>query len=505
MRLKLKHLVSALAITAAIAAAAPALAVDLRIGIGEDPDILDPDQSRTFVGEVVFANMCDKLVGITPALEIIPQLATAWAWSEDGLTLTMDLREGVTFQDGTPFNAASVVANIDRSMTLDESRRKSELTSIDTVTADGDYRVVFALKAPDATLLARFAARSGAMMSPEAFIAAGLEFGNNPVCVGPYKFKERIAQDRIVLEKDATYYNADAYHFDTITYLPIPDSTVRLANLRSGDLDMIERIPAVDAAGVKADAGLTYAEAKGIGYSGITVNVANGAGADTPLAQSNLVRQAFSLAIDRAALNQVVFDGAFTPGNQPFSPTSPWYDADFPVPQRDIDKARALLAEAGFPSVDVQLTVPNSPESMQIAQVIQSMVAEAGFNLTIQATEFATLLAAQTAGDYQADLVGWSGYVDPDANLNQFVTCAGGINDSKYCNPELDVLLATARASTDPVLRKQNYDAARVILDRDLPLIYLYHSTWIWGMGKEVTGFVPYPDGLLRLEGVTKG
>ena len=500
--MRLKLLATTLLFTAALIT--PALSADLRIGIGEDPDILDPDQSRTFVGEVIFASMCDKLVAISPELDIIPQLATAWSWSDDGMALTMDLREGVTFQDGTPFNAAAVVANIDRSMTLDESRRKSELTSIASVAADGDYRVVFTLNAPDATLLARFAARSGAMISPTAAEALGLDFGNSPVCVGPYKFKERVAQDRIVLERDATYYNASAFHFDTITYLPIPDSTVRLANLRSGDLDMVERIPAVDAASVRNDETLTYAEAKGIGYSGITVNVANGAGADTPLAQSNLVRQAFSLSIDREALNQVVFDGAFTPGNQPFSPSSPWYDQAFPVPARDIEKAKALLAEAGFPSVDVKLTVPNNPESMQIAQVIQAMVAESGFNLTVEAAEFATLLAAQTAGDYQADLVGWSGYVDPDANLNQFVICEGGINDSKYCNPELDEIMAAARASTDPVVRKQHYDAARAILDRDLPLIYLYHSTWIWGMGKDVTGFVPYPDGLLRLEGVSK-
>lgn len=489
----------------ALSMAMPAYAADLRIGIGEDPDVLDPDQSRTFVGEVVFANMCDKLVAIDPDLTIIPQLATDWEWSEDGLTLTMAVREGVTFQDGTPFNAEAVVANIKRSMTLDESRRKSELTSIADVTADGDHRVVFTLNTPDVTLLGRFVARSGIMMSPTAFEAAGLEFGSNPVCVGPYKFRERVQQDRIVLEKDPAYYNADAFHFDTVTYLPIPDATVRLANLRSGDLDMIERVPAVDAQGVQDDGNLGYAEIPGLGYSGITVNVANGAGADTPTATSNLVRQALSLAIDRGAINQVIFDGKFTPGNQPFPPTSPWYDTEIPVPARDVEKAKGLLAEAGFPSVDLTLTIPNTPESMQIAQLIQSMVAEAGFNVTIQATEFATMLAAQTAGDYQADLVGWSGYVDPDANLHQFVTCDGGINDTKYCNPEVDELLSAARAAVDPAVRKQNYDAARVILDQDLPLIYLYHSTWIWGMGKDVTGFVPYPDGLLRLEGVSKG
>ena len=100
---------------------------DLRIGLAEDPDVLDPDQSRTFVGRIVYASLCDKLVDITPDLEIIPQLATGWNWSEDGKTLTMNLREGVTFHDGEPFNAEAVAANIDRSQNLDESRRKSEV------------------------------------------------------------------------------------------------------------------------------------------------------------------------------------------------------------------------------------------------------------------------------------------------------------------------------------------------------------------------------------------
>jgi len=501
--MKWKKFAFVFAVTAALAA--PAFATDLKIGIGEDPDALDPDQSRTFVGEVIFAAMCDKLVAITPQLDLIPQLATEWAWSGDGTILTMTLRDGVTFQDGTPFNAEAVVANIDRSMNLPESRRKSELTSIENVKANGDLEVVFTLNAPDATLLARFAARSGAMMSPTAFNAAGLDFANGPVCVGPFKFRERIQQDRIVLDKDPNYWNADAIHFDSVTYLPILDSTVRLANLRSGDLDIIERVAATDLDSATSDTGLTVAQSPGLGYAGITININNGAGADTPFAKNKLLRQAFSLAIDRQALNQVVFNGAFTPGNQPFPPNSPWYDQDIPVPARDIDKAKALMLEAGVDSVDVALTVPNNPQSLQIAQVLQSMVAEAGFKLTVNATEFATMLAAQTAGDYQADLVGWSGYVDPDANLNQFVTCAGGINDTKYCNPEIDELMSAARASTDPAVRKQNYDAARVILNQDLPLMYLYHSTWIWAMDKGLTGFVPYPDGLIRLEDVTKG
>ncbi|HWJ73739.1 MAG TPA: ABC transporter substrate-binding protein [Kaistia sp.] len=501
--MKLRKIAFSLAMLASISA--PALAADLKIGIGEDPDALDPDQSRTFVGEVVFAAMCDKLVNIQPDLTIIPQLATDWSWAPDGKTLTMHLREGVTFQDGTPFDAAAVVANIQRSQTLPESSRKSELSSVESVTANGDHEVAFHLKNADATLLATLAARSGAMKSPTAFgKGTAADFANHPVCVGPYTFDSRVAQDRIVLKKDPKYWDAQNFHFDTITYLPIPDQTVRLANLRAGDLDMIERVAPTDLKSVQADASLANAQAAGLGYNAITFNVANGAGAkDSPMTNP-LLREAFSLSLDREAIAQVVFEGMATPGNQSAPPNSPWFDKADPVPTRDIAKAKDLLKQAGVSSVDFTLSVINDPISGQIAQVIQSMAAEAGFNVTIKASEFGTLLSAQASGDYQADLIGWSGYVDPDANWYQFVVCNGSLNDAKYCNADVDKLMNAARASTDPAVRKQNYDAARTILSKESPIVYLYHPTWIWATKKSVTGFVPYPDGLIRLGGVAK-
>lgn len=501
--MKLKQLL--LALVASVALVGPALAADLKIGLAEDPDVLDPDQARTFVGRIVFASLCDKLVDITPELKIVPQLATDWTWSDGGKVLTMNLREGVTYQDGTPFDAASVVANIERSKNLPESRRKSELTSIEKVEASGDHQVTFTLSAPDATLIAQFADRSGMMMSPTAFDKEGLDFGNNPVCSGPFKFAERVQQDRIVLEKYDGYWNADQIHFDKLTFLPIPDSTVRLANLRAGDLDMLERLAPTDAKSVKSDANLTYAQAVSLGYQGITINLSKGPKSDNPLGKNKLVRQAFSAAIDRDAVNQVVFDGAFAPGNQPFPPTSPWYNQSLPVEPRDIDKAKSLLKQAGVDKVDVELVVSNNPQSVQLGQVLQSMVSEAGFNLSIKATEFGTLLSAQSSGDYAADQIGWSGRVDPDGNIHAFVTCDGGLNDTGYCNPEVDTLLNDARTSTDLDVRKQKYDAATAILNQDLPIIYLYHQTWIWALAKDINGFTPYPDGMIRLEGVTKG
>ncbi|MBF9049456.1 ABC transporter substrate-binding protein [Roseobacter sp. HKCCD9010] len=499
--IRTKHIALALA----FGVAATALqAQDLRIGLQEDPDVLDPDQSRTFVGRIVYASMCDKLVDITPGLEIIPQLATGWEWSDDGLQLTMTLREGVVFHDGTAFNAEAVAANIDRSQNLPESRRKSELGSITGVEVVDDYTITFTLGAPDATLLAQFADRAGMMLSPTAFEAAGTDFGLNPVCSGPFSFVERIQQDRIVLDRFADYWNADAINVDSVTFLPMPDTTVRLANLRAGDLDMLERLAATDVASVQADDSLTMEQAVSLGYQGITINVANGAGADNPLGQDERIRQALSLSIDRNVINQVVFEGAFAPGNQPFPPTSPWYNDAYPVPERDVEAARALLAEAGFADgIDITVQVPNNPVQLQMMQVVQAMASEAGINIELQAKEFATLLADQSAGDYQASQVGWSGRVDPDGNIHQFMTTDGGINDSAYSNPEVDRLLNEARTSTDTDVRLASYNAARDILIEDTPIIYLYHVTWIWALDDAVQGFVPYPDGMIRLEGVT--
>lgn len=138
-----------------------AQAQDFRIGLQEDPDILDPDQSRTFVGRIVYASLCDKLVDITPALEIIPMLATGWSWNAEGTELTMKLRDDVTFHDGTPFNADAVAANLDRSKNLETSRRKSEVKSISGWEVVDDTTIKIMLSTPDATLMAQLADRSG--------------------------------------------------------------------------------------------------------------------------------------------------------------------------------------------------------------------------------------------------------------------------------------------------------------------------------------------------------
>ena len=190
------------AVGAALLAAPAAAQTTLRIGLQEDPDILDPHEARTFVGRIAFNALCDKLLDTSPTLEFVPRLALSWTFAADGKTMTMKLRPGVKFHDGTAFDAAAVKANIDRALTLQTSRRKSEIASVAQVDVVDPLTVAFKLKAPDAPLLAQLSDRAGMMLSPASF---GQPVGPKPVCSGPYKFVERVQNDRIVLERFADH------------------------------------------------------------------------------------------------------------------------------------------------------------------------------------------------------------------------------------------------------------------------------------------------------------
>ena len=380
---------AALAVLGATLLSAPLAAQTLRVGLQEDPDVLDPHEARTFVGRIVFQSLCEKLVDVDTQLKFVPRLATSWSFSEDGKTMTMKLRAGAKFHDGTAIDAAAVKANIERAKTIPTSRRKSELKSVERVDVIDPLTVAFRLSAPDAPLLAQLSDRAGMMLSPASF---SQPVGAKPICSGPYKFVERVQNDRIVLEKFAEHWEHDRYAFDRVVFRMIPDTTVRLANLRSGQLDMLERLAPSDVKSAKADASLAVASAIGLGYQGLTINVGNGENAKTPMGQDRRVREALSLAIDREAISKVVFEGLYPPAIQPFPPASPYFDKDFPVPQRDVAKAKALLAAAGHPKFSFELMVANNPVQQQLAQVIQAMAAEAGFDIKIRAMEFASQL-----------------------------------------------------------------------------------------------------------------
>ncbi|HVM79868.1 MAG TPA: ABC transporter substrate-binding protein [Stellaceae bacterium] len=474
----------------------------LKIGLAEDPDILDPTLARTFVGRIVFASVCDKLFDITPDLKIVGQLATGYKWVDDNKGLIITLRTGVQFQDGEPMNAAAVKYSLNRHLTMQGSTRKGEIASVQSIDVVDDHTVKLTLSAPFSPLIAALADRAGMIVSPKAAEALGDKFGNSPVCAGPYKFVERVAQDRIVVQKFDNYWDKGKIHVDKIVFQPIPDNAVRVANLRSGGLDFIERVAPTDLPQIKGDSKLKVATIGEIGYQGITINVDNGPQSKNPLGQDARIRQALSLAIDRAALNQAIFNGEYVPGNQWVNPSNPYYVKSLPVPQRDVAKAKALLKEAGVEHPSFTLMVPNNTEAQQVGQIVQSMAAEAGFDIKLQATEFASSLKLATEGQMQAFQIGWSGRVDPDGNLYNFVACGAPLNDGHYCNAEVDKELKAARAVDDPAERLKHYTAAAQILLNDLPIIYIYHRQWIYAYNTKVEGFTPYPDGLIRPQGL---
>lgn len=489
-----------LAATCLLLTAAPAFAQTLRIALRQDLDVMDPTLATTYVGRIVFAGLCDKLFDISDKLQIVPQLATGYEWADEK-TLVIHLRSGVKFQNDEPLDADAVKYTLERDLTMQGSFRKSEISSIDHVDVVDPTTVRVALKTPSGAFLAQLTDRAGMVLPPKATAAAGKDFGQHPICSGPFKFAERVPQDHVTLERFPGYWDAKNVHFDKVVYQVLVDSSVRLANLKAGTVDLAEYVVPSDAAAVKADPKLKLVVSDALGYFGITNNIDNGARANNPYGKNALVRQALSLAIDRAALVKVVFNDMYAPGIQAVPPDSPFYDAALKVPARDVAKAKALLKQAGVQTpLKLELLTFNDPDILQASEVIQSMAAEAGFDIHIQAIEFASSLQASNRGDYEAYMIGWSGRVDIDGNTYSFLHSGQGNNVSHYANPTVDKLLDEARGMTDVANRKALYAKMWQQEETDLPITYLWTPRNIVGMSAKLQGFRPIPDGMIRVQ-----
>ena len=496
-------LTRALAIATLVAAGHVFAQTTLRIGLAEDPDILDPTLARTFVGRIVFAGLCDKLFDLDEKLAIVPQLATGYQWSDDYKALTIKIRPGVTFHDGEKLDAAAVKFNIERHKTMAGSNRRGELGPVATVDVVDPLTVKLNLSTPFAPLVSMLTDRSGMMVSPKAAQAAGAQFGAKPVCSGPFKFVERIAQDRIVLERFPNYWNKGQIFFDRVVYQPIVDSTVRLANLKSGQLDFIERVGTSDISGLKSDKRFKVQKIVEIGYQGITINTGKSDRAQqNPLGKDPRIREAFELAIDREGVVQVAMDGEGLAGNQWVSPSNPNYVKSVPLPKRNVARAKQLLKEAGVPNPAFTLMTPTTSDAQKVAQVVQAKAREAGFEVKIQATEFASSLNLADKGDFDAYILAWSGRPDPDGNLYQFYGCKQPQNYSGYCDPLVEELVNKSRTVNEPAARMKYFEQIAQKVAKDRPIVYLYHRNWLWAFNTKVTGLRTIPDGMVRLQGL---
>jgi peptide/nickel transport system substrate-binding protein len=481
----------------------------LNVALSAEPDRLDPTLARSLYSRYVFSAMCEKLYDLDKDVKIVPQLAAALPEvAPDGLTVTIPLRTGVKFADGTAFDAQAVKQSIERHLTHKESARVSDLGPIGSVEAKDASTVVIHLKAPFAPLTAGLADRAGMVMSPKQLAAKGDDFGNEPVCVGPFKLAKRVPQNSIELQRDPNYYAADKVHLDRIVYRIITDASIRAANLRSGDAQVADTLGTDDVPALKKDDKLTVLESGSLGYQGLTFNVGNVDGLGTkpkpinqPYAADPRVRQAFEHALDRKALVDTVFNGLFDTACGPVAPQSAFStDAVQKCREHDPVKAKQLLEQAGVRlPYRLSMLTSNTPDSLQFAQALQAIVKEGGFDLKIEPVEFTSLLDLMDQGKYAVVQIGWSGRVDPDGNISNFVATGGSQNVSGYSNPELDRLLEQARRSGDATERADLYGQVQQQLQEDVPLVYVYRQRNLTGVSKQVSGVQVFADGILRV------
>lgn len=488
----------------------------LVMALSAEPDQLDPTLSRSLYSRYVFHAMCEKLYDVDQTAKVVPQLATALPTvSKDGMTVTIPVREGAKFSDGTPFNAEAVKSTLQRGLTLSASGRKSELGPISSIDATNATTVVIKLEQPFAPLTAALADRAGMILSPKATAELGKNFASSPSCVGPFKLSKRVPQNSIELVKDSNYYDASKVHLDKISYRIITDASIRAANLRSGDVQVADSLSTQDISALSKESALTVLKSSSLGYQGVTFNVGNVDGVGTPAkpidkphAKDPRVRQAFEYAVDRAGLVKVIFNDLNTVACSPVAPQSEFnVAADQQCTPHDPAKAKELLQQAGVTTpYAIKMIVSNNPDSLRLAQALQSMVKDGGFDLQITPVEYASLLDQQDRGDFELLQLGWSGRVDPDANITNFVGTGGSQNVAGFNDREVDALLEKARQSTDLAARKDLYAQVVQKLHQTDPLIYLYRQSNLTGVSNTVKGVQVFPDGVIRvaLSGLAK-
>lgn len=480
---------------------------DLVMALSSEPDRLDPTTSSSLYTRYVMQPMCEKLYDIDSDGEIVPMLATELPTIEEGgLTLTFPLRSDAVFSDGEPFNAAAVAAMLTRHLTHEASSRKSELGPVDTVEAVDEHTVKVTFSAPFSPFTAALADRAGMILSPKAVEEMGDDVGNHPVGVGAFRFVRRVPQTSIELERDPLYYDADNVHLDRITYRIMTDANIRAANVQSGDVHVADSISPQDIEVLEAARGVTTLQVGSLGYQALTINLRDtdpdGNPIDPPLiATDPRVRQALSIALDREALTNTVFNGWYTPAGSPIAPGTPFSTPESDhLPAYDPAAARTLLAAAGAPiPYPLQVKVSNSQDALRYAQAMQAQLSQAGFALSLLPTEYTAILDAQDRGDFEAVQLGWSGRADPHGNAYNFWTTDASNNYSGYSSPEMDDLLARAAEQTSIDDRAATYGEAVALMQEVNAVIYLYRLRSLTALSSDVTGVATFADGVVRL------
>lgn len=465
----------------------------LRVGFYADAATMDPHFSGHKVDRQVYFNIYEALTTLGEDLEIGPGLAESWE-TPDPTTYILHLRQGVTFHDGTEFNADAVKVNFDRMLDpAQETLRRGDVASIESVEVVDPYTVQLNLKQPDAALLATLADRAGMIISPAAIEEFGADLARNPVGTGPFEFVEWQKDDHLNVRRFDGYWQSDLPYLDEINYRVILDDSVRVAALRNQEIDIIDTVPPRFVEEVQGDSNLALVEINALGAWWLWLN------ATAPPFDSLELREAFAAAIDVESIVSQLLLGIGAPANGPISAASWAYAESVPVRQRDLDLARAKLAEGGQPDgFTCTFTQVPSPVSDPIVQLIQAQVAEAGITMDIVQVDAATQVSVTVAKDFEVTWSQWSGRADPDGNTYQHFHSTGGMNYGGYSNSEVDELLDRAREVAEQEERAKLYSQVTEILNAEVAAVFIWHPDEIRAMTTQLHDVPAVPDVMMR-------
>ena len=479
----------------------------LTFALENDPANLDPMLSGLFVDRNIHYAIYDSLVRVDPKGNIIPWLAEKWETSSDGKTVTFTLRTDVKFHDGTSFDAEAVKWNIERYKTTQGSLRTGDLSSVDTVTVVDPKTVKFNLKSAFAPLLGALVDRAGMMVSRKVVEAVGADFTLKPfkAGTGPFILTEAVKNDHYTLEKNPDWWGKDANgnklpYLDKVTVKIITDADVRLTNLRTGNVQLVNLINGKDVPAVKADTTLNYQEVGSFAFNSMVPNEAQGY-----IFNEKRYVKAVAMAIDRdEILNRGPAQGVGLVGYGPISPAHFAYDPNFkPWPKADPDGAKKLIADVGKGPLKFELLVPSGDAAtLQLAQLIQAELLKADITMDLKSGTLADIVTLQQQHKHPGmTFVGWSGRLDPDGNTYDFVVTGQPNNDSSYSNAQVDTLMKQQRAEPDPAKRKTLLQQAQQIFTVDDPSrVWFGFTISALTSVKSVAGMESYPDRIPRFQ-----
>ncbi|HEY8526200.1 MAG TPA: ABC transporter substrate-binding protein [Acidimicrobiales bacterium] len=461
--------------------------------ISAQPDQLDPHQTTAYASFQVLENVYDTLVVPSPdGSEYEPSLAEDWEVSEDGRTWTFQLRDGVTFHDGSTFDAADVVYSFDR--IIDEQLGDAyKFTEVEDIVATDDSTVEFRMARPVPNLLDLIGNHKSTAILPEG-AADELDLATEAVGTGPFRLTGSSA-DAIELEAFEDYWG-EGPQVGAVEFRFVSEATTAVTGLETGEIHWTDNVPVQRIDDLESQ-DIEVGQVPSFDYWYMATNLA-----EEPFDRPE-VREAIALALDRQAIADAAQFGLAEVNQTAIPESSGWYH-DYAPYERDVDRARQLLDDAGVSDLSMGLMVTDEyPETVEVAEVIEANLSDVGISVSIETEQFSTWLDRQGAGDFDAFMLGWLGNIDPYGYYHSQHVCEGSNNYQGYCDRETDELLEQAAVEMDEDARRDLYaEAAERIVDAN-SYIYLYNPAVVHAWSSDVSGYEVRPDKAINLETVS--